>query len=163
MKKATTAVCAVAMLIVLAQAAWAGDYWNDAVKSDRQGTRQVELPPVNKAVTPTFPSMPKSWEPPAPGSTYVMEGPAGLVECVTTDYRMDGRCNPFTPGQYAAAGRRVWIVKRNDSWWQCSDGRTRNMCQRSATDCTGDPKATDRCYPLKPKFSGWLPPSKPQR
>jgi hypothetical protein len=163
MKKLLTSVSTAAALIVLTQAAWAEDYWNDAVVVSINGKRQVELPPVNRNVSATVPRPPVSWTPPAAGLTHVMEGPEGLVECVTNDYRNDGRCNSFTPGQYQESALRVWIVKRNGAWWQCSDPRTRNMCERSASQCTGDPKSADRCYPLRPSFGSWLPPAKTQR
>lgn len=162
MTKSNLTVVAFALTLAAVQAAYADEYWNDAIRFDKDGKRQVELPPINKSVTAALPRAPTSWTPPAAGLTHVMEGPEGLVECVTNDYRSDGRCNAFTPGRYQSPALRVWIVKRNGTWWQCSDAQTRNMCERSATQCTGDPKA-DRCYPLRPSFASWLPPAKKQR
>jgi hypothetical protein len=161
MRRTMAAAALTTLALAAAHTAVADEYWNDAVWYDKAGKRHVELPPVNRSVTPTFPRPPSSWEPPAAGLTHVMEGPEGLVECVTNDYRRDGRCNPYTPGQYRSPTLRVWIVKRSNSWWQCSDARTRNMCERSATQCTGDPQG-DRCYPLRPSFNSWLPPAKKQ-
>lgn len=151
-------------LLVLASVrpAFGADYWNDAVSVNAKGVRRIELPPVNRSVTATSPRAPASWSPPTPMTSHVMEGPDGLVECVTNDYRGDGRCHAYTPGQYSQPRLRVWVVKRNGGWWQCADPRTRNMCTRSASDCTGDAKSTDKCFPLHPTFSGWLAPVKAQ-
>jgi hypothetical protein len=150
---------AILTLIGFAQVAWTADYWNDAVQYDKNGKRQIEMPPVNPNPAHIIRPRPKTWEPPTPAVTFVMESPAGLVECLQGYYRSDGTCERYTPGQYKSQRMRAWSVKRNGTWWQCSRPETRNMCTSSWTDCSGDPRSAQRCIPLHPQFKNWLTPA----
>jgi hypothetical protein len=117
----------IALGLAAATASVSAGPWNEAVRTDAAGRRNVELPPqVSHDPRRYPPDIPRSWAPDAVFRGYLVEGPDRLMECVVPFYWAGGACTPFVPQQYRRA--RAWIVKRNGRWLQCPEQNSQAGC-----------------------------------
>lgn len=114
MPRHLTAAIALLISVTCAVAAEHGPTvaYNEAVKLVG-GKRVVELPPPN----PRKLFIPKVGGPYGGFATYMIEGPAVLLQCTVPLYAPEA-CEPSTYGK--AKRPRTWIVLRNGVWEGCT-------------------------------------------
>ncbi len=84
---------------------------NEAVRSTAKG-KSIETPPVPASVGKVCAANAKCYA----GSWHMVETEAGLVEC-TEAFARAGSCRTSTYG--AEKLRRLWVVKKGQTWLQC--------------------------------------------
>ena len=93
---------------------------NEAVQTTAGGSR-VETPPVRASVGKVCAANGTCQA----GSWRMVETNSGLVEC-TEPYAREGSCRKSTYGAHKL--RRVWVVKKGQTWLQCQYPDMNSTC-----------------------------------
>jgi hypothetical protein len=106
---------------------------NEAVRIVN-GKRVVEAPPLTAATQRYIKSGGKLPPPSASGEVFMIEGPAGLMECRSV-YLSETGCVPSTLGTTKRS--RFWTVKVNGAWAHCESRAPSPKCEPAAAGVPG--------------------------
>ena len=106
---------------------------NEAVRIVN-GKRVVETPPLTAATQRYIKGGGKLPPPSASGEVFMIEGPAGLMECRSV-YLSDTGCVPSTLGTTKRS--RFWTVKINGAWSHCESRAPSPKCEAAAAGVPG--------------------------
>ena len=106
---------------------------NEAVRMVN-GKRVVEAPPLTAATQRYIKGGGKLPPPSASGEVFMIEGPAGLMECRSV-YLSETGCVPSTLGTTKRS--RFWTVKINGAWSHCESRATSPKCELAAAGVPG--------------------------
>jgi hypothetical protein len=101
---------------------------NEAVRVV-DGKRVVEAPPLTASTQRYIKGGGKLPPPSASGEVFMIEGPAGLMECRSV-YLSETGCVPSTLGTTKRS--RFWTVKRNGTWMHCESRASSPKCEPAA-------------------------------
>lgn len=130
---------AIALLVALtcaaAHAGPAGPAFpgNEAVRIVN-GKRVVEAPPLTAATQRYIKGGGKLPPPSASGEVFMIEGPAGLMDCRSV-YLSETGCIPSTLGTTKRS--RFWTVKINGAWSHCESRTPSPKCENAAAGVPG--------------------------
>ena len=135
--QSTTAAVGVliAIMCATAQAEPVGSAFpgNEAVRIVG-GKRVVETPPLTAATQRYVKGGGKLPPPSATGEVFMIEGPAGLMECRSV-YLSETGCAPSTLGTTKRS--RFWTVKVNGVWKHCESRAASPKCELAAAGVPG--------------------------
>jgi hypothetical protein len=106
---------------------------NEAVRIVN-GKRVVEAPPLTAATQRYIKGGGKLPPPSASGEVFMIEGPAGLMECRSV-YLSETGCVPSTLGTTKRS--RFWTVKVNGAWTHCESRAPSPKCEPAAAGVPG--------------------------
>jgi len=106
---------------------------NEAVRIVN-GKRVVEAPPLTAATQRYIKGGGKLPPPSASGEVFMIEGPAGLMECRSV-YLSETGCVPSTLGTTKRS--RFWTVKVNGAWAHCESRAPSPKCEPAAAGVPG--------------------------
>ena len=137
--KLQTPIAAIGLLLAVAtttvQAEPAGPAFpgNEAVRMVN-GRRAVEAPPLTAATQRYIKGGGKLPPPSASGEVFMIEGPAGLMECRSV-YLSETGCVPSTLGTTKRS--RFWTVKLNGVWVHCESRASSRKCEPASAGVPG--------------------------
>ena len=137
--KLQTPIAAIGLLLAVAtatvQAEPAGPAFpgNEAVRIVG-GMRVVEAPPLTAATQRYIKGGGKLPPPSASGEVFMIEGPAGLMECRSV-YLSETGCVPSTLGTTKRS--RFWTVKLNSVWLHCESRAASRKCEPAGAGVPG--------------------------
>ena len=126
-------VLAVAAATVQAEPAGSAFPGNEAVRMVN-GKRVVEAPPLTAATQRYIKGGGKLPPPSASGEVFMIEGPAGLLECRSV-YLSETGCVPSTLGTTKRS--RFWTVKLNNVWMHCESRAPSRKCEAASAGVPG--------------------------
>ena len=126
-------VLAVAAATVQAEPAGSAFPGNEAVRMVN-GKRVVEAPPLTAATQRYIKGGGKLPPPSASGEVFMIEGPAGLLECRSV-YLSETGCVPSTLGTTKRS--RFWTVKLNNVWMHCESRAPSRKCEPASAGVPG--------------------------
>jgi hypothetical protein len=106
---------------------------NEAVRIVN-GKRVVEAPPLTAATQRYIKGGGKLPPPSAGGEVFMIEGPAGLMECRSV-YLSDTGCVPSTLGKTKRS--RFWTVKVKGVWSHCESRAPSPKCEPASVGVPG--------------------------
>ena len=106
---------------------------NEAVRIVN-GKRVVEAPPLTAATQRYIKGGGKLPPPSASGEVFMIEGPAGLMECRSV-YLSETGCVPSTLGTTKRS--RFWTVKLNGAWSHCESRAPARKCEPASAGVPG--------------------------
>ena len=106
---------------------------NEAVRFV-DGKRVVETPPLTAATQRYIKGGGKLPPPSASGEVFMIEAPAGLMECRSVYLSKTG-CVPSTLGKTKRS--RFWTVKINGVWLHCESRTTSPKCESASAGVPG--------------------------
>jgi len=106
---------------------------NEAVRIIN-GKRVVEIPPLTAATQRYIKGGGKLPPPSASGEVFMIEGPAGLMECRSV-YLSETGCVPSTLGKTKRS--RFWTVKIKGAWAHCESRTPSPRCEAAAAGVPG--------------------------
>ena len=98
------------------------------------GKRVVEAPPLTAATQRYIKGGGKLPPPSASGEVFMIEGPAGLMECRSV-YLSETGCVPSTLGKTKRS--RFWKVKLNSVWLHCESRVPSRKCEPASAGVPG--------------------------
>ena len=124
---------AVATTTVQAEPAGPAFPGNEAVRMVN-GKRVVEAPPLTAATQRYIKGGGQLPPPSASGEVFMIEGPAGLMECRSV-YLSETGCVPSTLGTTKRS--RFWTVKLNSVWLHCESRAASRKCEPAGAGVPG--------------------------
>ncbi len=106
---------------------------NEAVRIVN-GKRVVEAPPLTESTQRYVKGGGKLPPPSASGEVFMIEGPAGLMECRSV-YLSETGCVPSTLGTTKRS--RFWTVKVHGAWAHCESRAPSPKCESAAAGVPG--------------------------
>ena len=124
-----------ALICTAAQAEPAGPAFpgNEAVRIVG-GKRLVELPPLTEMAKRSVKGGAKMPPPSPSGEVFMIEGPAGLMDCRSV-YLSETGCVPSSLGTTKRS--RFWTVKINGVWSHCESRATSPKCELASAGVPG--------------------------